>query len=558
MARSEGNSSLTFWLDESRNLIIYPGQPGKLTQYISDLKPINGSYFAVPRTLQSSITLSYFNWPVPPVMTDDNYAWPIEPGKKPLPHQKIYANFTVLHSRMFNLGDPGTMKTLATLWAMDFLMLHARIPFKALIVAPLTLLDTVWANALYRNFLGRRTFEILTGTNDQRINKLQKDVDVYIVNHDGLKVGAHIRRKMDPRAPRQKRVELDGFSAALAARQDIKMIVIDEASGFKDHTTARHVCGTMIFGKKPMLKQLTGSPTSNRPTDAYGLAKLSNNAYGKSFNGFRLETMLQVSQYKWVPQKDGYDKAKRLLTPAVRFGLDEIWDGPPMTYQRRKVELTAEQKEHMRKLKTELQIIAKSGQAIDAANESAARQKLIQLSLGAVYDGNHVAHLVDAAPRFSELEEIVESTERKVVIFVPITSVVHLVVKYLREVWKKQERDWTCDFINGEVDAKKDRPQIIQAFAADPNFKAIIVDPGVTAHGINEFVVADTAVWFGATDRAELWTQGNARIRRPGQKYPSTCFQIVSNKLEEEIFNRLENNTSMMGLMLEGIRRGDL
>ena len=545
---------MTFWLDDQRQLVIYPGQPGVLTQYIPELKTINGSFFCVPKTLANLQVVAYYNLPVPTVM--DGYDFPIEPGKTPLPHQKITSNFMSLHPRSFCLSDPGVMKTLSVLWALDFAMLHAPEKFKALIVAPLTLLDTVWAAAIFRNFLGRRTFAVLTGDGDKRIKQLKEDVDIYIINPDGLKVGAHIRRKVDPRRPHQKRVELDGFSKVLAARDDIKMVIIDEASGFKDATTARHACGTLIFGKKRWMWQLTGSPTPNRPTDAYGMAKLLNNAYGKSFKTFQLETMYPAGPYRWLPQREGYDKAKRLLTPAVRFSLDEIWAGPPMTFQRRMVELTPEQKEHMRKLKSELQMIVKSGQAITAMNESAARQKLIQLSLGAVYDGDHVAHIVDASPRYKELEEIIESTQRKVVVFVPITSVVHLVVKYLRAAWKKKQLPWTCDFINGEVDAKKERPRVIQSFANDPDFKVVVVDPGVTAHGINEFVVADTAIWMGCTDKAELWVQGNARIRRPGQQFPSTCFQLVSNKLEEEIFTRLENNTTLQGVMLQAIREG--
>lgn len=547
---------MSFWLDAPRNLVVYPGQPGVLAQYIPDLKPLNGSYFAVPRSLANLQVLAWYNYPTPAPM--QNYDWPIEPGKTPLPHQKIYANFQVLHPRCFNLGDPGTMKTLSTLWAMDFLM-QQRPPgtFRALIIAPLTLIDTVWAAAIFRNFLGRRTYALLVGDGDKRMKQLERDVDCYIVNPDGLKVGAHIRRKVDKNRPWQKPVTLDGFSAALAARDDIKMVIIDEASSFKAVDTIRHACATLIFGKKRWLWQLTGSPTPNRPTDAYGMAKLSNDAYGKSFKRFQAETMLKVSEFKWVPQKDGYAQAKRLLSPAVRFALEDVWDGPPMTVQRRRVDLTAEQKEHMRKLKNELQLIVRSGQAITAMNESAARQKLIQLSLGAVYDGGHFAHLVDAAPRYKELEEIIESTERKVVIFVPITSVVHIVVKYLRAVWKKAELPYKCDFINGEIDQKGARQKIIHAFAGEPDFKAIVVDPGVTAHGINEFVVADTCVWFGATDKAELWVQGNARLRRPGQKYPTNCFQLVSNKLEEEIFDRLESNTSMQGIMLDAIRRGD-
>jgi hypothetical protein len=547
---------MNFWLDEARSLVIYAGQPGVLTQYIPDLKIISPAYFAIPKTLAALQVMSFYNWPVPPVMTE--YDWPIEPGKMPLPHQKITSNFLALHPRAFCLSDPGCMKTCSALWPMDFLMQqHPPGTFRTLIVAPKTLLDTVWSTAIFRNFLGRRTFALLTGDNDKRTKQLEQDVDVYIVNYEGLKVGAHIRRKVDPRKPNQKRVELDGFSKALAARDDIQMVIIDEARAFSDATTARHACATLIFGKKRWIWQLTGSPTPNAPTDAYGMAKLSNNAYGKSFKRFQTETMFSAGPYKWLPRNDGYAQAKRLLLPAVRFALSDIWDGPPMTTQRRRVELTSEQKEHMRKLKSELQMIVKSGQAITAMNESAARQKLIQLSLGAVYDGDHFAHPVDAAPRYRELEDIVESTERKVVIFVPITSVVHLVVKYLQTVWKKKELPWTCDFINGEVDGKGERQRIIQAFASEPSFKAIIVDPGVTAHGINEFVVADTAVWFGATDKAELKIQGDARIRRPGQKYPSTCFEIVSTKLEEEIFDRLASNTSLQGVMMDAIRRGD-
>lgn len=551
--------TMTFWLDTKRNIIAYKGEPGILERFIPDLKRLNGSYFAFPRTLPNLQAAAFYNWPVPPIMTDETYDWPIERGKTPLPHQKTTANFVALHQRCFVLSDPGTMKTLSTLWAIDWLMLHAKERFRCLVVAPLTILETTWANAIFRNFLNRRSFEILTGTPERRLKRLESDVDIFLINHDGIKVGAHLRRKVDPRNIKQKRIELDGFSKALAERSDIKLVVLDEAHGFGDPSSARSGVANMMFGvgKRPMLKQLTGTPNATAPTDAYGMAKLANNAYGKSFTGFRYESMMKITEFKWVPQKDGYEKARRLLTPAIRFGLDEIWTGPPMTFQRRKIELTDEQKKEMKRLRNELQVIAASGQAISAANESAARQKLIQLSLGAVYDGDHVAHLIDASPRYHELREIVESTERKVVVFVPITSVVHLVVKYLRDEWKKHKKPWKCDFINGEVKAGKERDAVINNFVSDPDFKLVVADPQTATEGINEFVIADTVVWFGATDRAKAWIQGNARVRRPGQKYPSVCFQLVSNKLEEEIFDRLETNTSMQGMMLDAIRKGE-
>jgi SNF2 family DNA or RNA helicase len=255
-----------------------------------------------------------------------------------------------------------------------------------------------------------------------------------------------------------------------------------------------------------------------------------------------------------VPQKDGYDKARRLLVPSVRYSIEDIWDGPEMTVQRRKVDLTDEQKKLMLQLKNELQIMTKAG-PIDAANEAAARQKFMQISLGAVYDGQHNAHVIDASPRYKAIAEIVEETERKVLVFVTMTSVIHELVKFFEKLWKAEKSAFTCGFINGEVPAKQ-RPGLIRRFESDPTFKIMFADPQATAHGINEFVCADTVIWASATDKAELWIQGNRRVRRQGQKYPTTCHQIVSNKLEEEIFDRLETNTGMQGLMLDAIRSG--
>lgn len=537
-----------FWHDPASDTLIYSGVlPAHIAPFLPDAKQA-GQFFAVPRTLRNSIVLRRYDYPVAPIMTDSSYDWPIEPGKTPLPHQKVYANFSILNPKCFNLGSPGTMKTLSTLWAADYLMKQFEPgTFRFLIIAPLTILETVWGAGIFRNFMGRRTFKILIGDEAKRMKLLAEPADFYIVNPDGIKIGAHLRGP--------KRMQLGGFSAALEARKDIMGVIVDEASAYKDASTARHAITQKVLRDRPVWWGLTGTPTPNRPTDAYGLAKFVNNALGKSFRGFQIETMIKISLYKWVPQKDGYEKARRLLTPSVRYALEDVWDGPEMTIQRHKVELTDEQKKEMVRLKNDLTVIAKSGVAISANNEAAARQKLMQISLGAIYDENHKAHIINALPRYNEIAEIIESAERKVLVFVGITSVIHLLVDFMQKRWKKEGRDWTCDFINGEVSARK-RPDLIRSFESDPNFKVMFADPQATAHGINEFVAADTVIWAGTTDKAELFIQGNGRVRRPGQKHPTTCYQIVSNKLEEEIFDRLETNTGLQGVMLKAIREG--
>jgi len=165
---------MQFFFDQPRNLLVYERPSPLVLEHTQGAKALNGSFVAVPRTLRNSQVLRWLNYPVAPIITDANYDWPIEPGKTPLAHQKVMANFGVLHPRMFNLSDMGTMKTLSTLWGADWLMRqYPKGEFKAIIVAPLSILERVWANAIFTNFLGHRTFEILHGSAEKRLQSLQ-------------------------------------------------------------------------------------------------------------------------------------------------------------------------------------------------------------------------------------------------------------------------------------------------------------------------------------------------------------------------------------------------
>lgn len=525
---------MTFFHDPSRRLIVYD-RPSDLVAANVEGARAAGQYLAVPQTLRNSQVLRHLNYPVPPIM--DGYDWPCRPGITPYESQKLSANFKVLHPRCFDLSDMGTGKSLPTLWAADWLMSqHPPKTCRALIVAPLSILRSVWGSNIRSNLMGRRTFEVLHGDANKRRKLLDADVDFYIINFDGVGVGAHTR----------KRFELDGFSLDLAQRSDIRIAIVDEASGYRDASTKRHKIAREVIGKRDYLWMLTGTPTPNAPTDAYGLGKMLHNAYGESFRGFQERTMTKVSQYVWKPRRDGYDTARKFLTPAIRFSITDVWDGPPLTTQQRDVALTVAQIKALAALKKDLALQVSSGKTITAANEAAARLKLLQIVMGAVYDENHKAHAIDAEPRIGELESVIEATSHKVLVFCPLTSVVNL-------LYARLHKRWGVGVINGAV-KEKDRAAIIQQFVNDDNMKVMVVDPQATAHGINDFVVADTAVWYGPTDKTELYQQGNKRVHRPGQKWPTTIIQLVSTKTERAIFSRLETNTTMQGLLLDMVR----
>ncbi len=436
-----------------------------------------------------------------------------------------------------------TGKTMSTLWAADAVMrMHKPGTCRALIVCPLSIMQRVWSDGIFKNFLGNRTCSILHGDSSARTKALARSVDFYVVNFDGVGIGAHTR----------KRFELDGFSRALAEREDIKIAIVDEASAYKDSTTKRHRIARQVFGKKDYLWLLTGTPTPNAPTDSYGLAKLVNNAMGKSNQSFRMETMYQPfpNSFKWLPRKDGYEKARALLKPSIRFSIEDVWDSPPMTTQMREVELTVEQKKLMADLKKDFVITVKSGAAISAVNEAAARIKFVQISLGAIYDQNHKIHAIDAAPRHAELIDVLEQAPGKVIVFSPLTSVINI-------IYKNINKRWPSAVVNGEV-SQKERSNIFQAFQDLENpLRVLVADAQTMAHGLDLFA-ARVVVWFGPSEKAELYAQANARMHRPGQRFPTTVVQLVSNSLEREIFRRLENNLALQGALLDLVKANAL
>jgi SNF2 family DNA or RNA helicase len=425
----------------------------------------------------------------------------------------------------------GTMKTLASLWAADWLM--SKYPgMKALIVAPLSTLNVVWGSAIFKNLMGRRTYEVLHGNPEERSKRLAKPRDFYIVNFDGAVVGSTGN-------------QLNGFSAEIAARKDIGLVIVDEATAYKHANTRRHRIARKLFDR-PYLWMLTGTPTAQSHLDAYGLARLVNNAHGESYGSFVARTTVQLSRFKRIPTRAAYDEARKLLSPAVRYDIRDVWDGPSMTTQQREIDLTSEQKKHLKNLRNQLVVAMEDGTLISPANEAALRTKYLQIVLGAIYDTTHTPHPIDAAPRIAELISILDQSNAKVIVLCPFTSVCELVYRALEK--------WDRALVTGAT-SSKDRTDIFNAFQTTDKPQVIIADPGCLAHGIDLFA-ATTTVWYGPTDKAELYEQANKRAHRPGQKYPVTVVQLVSTALEREIFNRLRSSQQLQGVLLSMIKEG--
>ena len=257
--------------------------------------------------------------------------------------------------------------------------------------------------------------------------------------------------------------------------------------------------------------------------------------------------MYNVSGWKWVPKVGAHAEAYRLLQPSIRFEMRDCTDVPPCTEQMRDVELSSEQKKLYDKLRRDLTLALDGGKQLTAAHEAALRLKLIQISCGALYDHDKDVHRVDAGPRLSELRAVIEEAPSKIIIFTPLTSVVHMLYSELT--------DYSRAMINGEIPVKV-RDYIFNAFQTAEHPRIIIADPATMSHGLDLYA-ASVVVWYGATDRTELYLQANRRIDRPGQTRHTTIVQLAATPVEREIYRRIASNTGMQGAILEMVKNGE-
>ena len=122
---------------------------------------------------------------------------------------------------------------------------------------------------------------------------------------------------------------------------DYDLIIIDECNAYKSHTTVRWKTLNKILNPKTRVWMMTGTPASQSPMDAFGIAKLiCPNRIPKLSAAWREKVMYQVSRFKWLPRPKAKDYVFQALQPAIRFAKDQCLDLPPVMYQTRVVPLT--------------------------------------------------------------------------------------------------------------------------------------------------------------------------------------------------------------------------
>jgi SNF2 family DNA or RNA helicase len=512
-------------LHDKKAIVLNLSDPKKVTTIIPTAKLVkhkNSILVAVPHRPDETRVLRLLGFEVPDPMKE-YYDFPPAAGiHKPFAAQIETSSFASMQSRCFILNSMGTGKTLASLWAYDYMRTLSQVN-KVLIVCPLSTMERTWADEVFKTFPWL-TATVVYGTRERRQKLLAQESHIYIVNTDGVKV----------------------IQDDLAERPDIDLVIVDEVAMFRNASTDRWKSMNMVLNKQTPRRvwALTGMPTPNSPTDAWAQCRLvdpTNEEVPKYFSKARDELMRQLTQFKWAPREDCNETIMRWMQPSIRFSLDDCVDLPEQIFVQRDAEMTAEQKKAYKEMMLKLSAEYQGGQIL-AVNEAVKTNKLIQIACGVAYAPGGEEIVIPAKHRLETVIELVEESEGKVIVFVPLTSV-------LEQVAATLSKHWEVEIIHGNTPKNK-RDEIFQAFQSTPSPHVLVANPGTMSHGLT-LTAATTVVWYAPIHSNDIYEQACARVRRPGQKRTTVIAHVAGSEIERRIYERLATKQKLQGLLLE-------
>ena len=439
------------------------------------------------------------------------YEWPRPHGFTPFNHQKTTAEFLVNNRKAFCFNEQGTGKTASVIWAVDYLMQLGLVK-RVLVICPLSIMKSAWQQDLFK-FAIHRTVSVAYGAAKKRKEIVNAGNEFVIINFDGVGI--------------VKKEIMDG---------EFDLIVVDEASAYKNNKTERWKDLRDLTKVIKGLWMLTGTPAAQSPVDAYGLARLVNpTAVPLYVSHFKDQVMYKVSDFRWVPRPEAKTIVHKALQPAIRFEKKDCLDLPPVTFVDRDAPLTPQQLVYYKKLKQEM-LIEADGEEISAVNAAVKINKLLQISGGAVYTDTGEVLEFDVSSRLKVVHEVVEETTNKVLVFVPFTHTIELLEKYLTK------HGITSEVINGSVSVNR-RTDIVTHFQNNPQPKVLIIQPQAASHGLT-LTAADTIIWYAPCTSVETYLQANARIDRPGQVNAMTIVHLSGSQVEKRMYSLLRGNVA--------------
>lgn len=429
-----------------------------------------------------------------------------------------------LHDNPFSalFVDMGLGKSAISLTLLD--ELAGRFAFdRALIIAPLRVANQVWpAEIAAWRHTHWMTHSLLTGSAAQREQAALSPALIHIINREQVEwlVQFWARRRRWP----------------------YDVVIIDESSSVKDHTTKRFKALKKVRQHVRRMHQLTATPASESHMGLFAQIYLLDGGqrFGTHITPFREEyfTYNQYSMQYAIRPGAAERIADKISDICLVMKAEDHLSREKPIFVDRKVRLTAAQMKAYRAFEREFILDLPDGQEIEANTAAELSGKLLQLASGAVYDHERVAqHVHDH--KIDELRQLQEGARGRplLVAYGFQSSRERLRKAFPKAVVMDRKGDAVGPWNKGKIDM-------------------LLVHPASAGHGLNLQAGGHILVFFDLPWSLELYLQTIGRLDRQGQEKVVRVYHIVAEgTVDELVLSRLKEKQDAQEALFQRIRR---
>lgn len=424
--------------------------------------------------------------------------------------------------------DMGLGKTACTLTALNELLFERFENNKVLVIAPLRVARKTWTDEIIKwNHLHNLKTAKVLGTEEQRLQGLSTEADIYLINRENVQwlVDLCVKRKQWP----------------------FDILVIDESSSFKNNQSKRFKSLRKVAAITDRVIELTGTPSPNGLMDLWSQVYLLDQGerLGKTITAYRERYFVpgrrnRTVVFDYVP-KPGAEEAiyKAIGDIAISLKAADHIKMPKRIDNIIKLQLPEPARAKYDELERESILELERDEVITAGSGAAVANKLLQIANGAVYgEDRKVSFIHDV--KLEALAEVIEDNAGK-----PIMVFYNYKHDYdrLKSYFAKLEPR-TLDTEQDEDDWNAGKIPLLLA------------QPASMGHGLNLQVGGNTIVWFGLTWDLELYLQANARLERQGQPNDTVVINhlVAEDTVDEDVMRALRNKRVSQDEFIEAVK----
>lgn len=440
---------------------------------------------------------------------------------EPHEYQEYATNFILSHPIAAILLEMGLGKSVITLTAIFDLTLDSFLIRKVLVIAPLRVARDTWPAEIEKwDHLNGLTYSVAIGSEAQRKAALLQRAQVYLINRENV----------------------DWLINDSGIPFDYDMVVIDELSSFKSHTSKRFRALRKVRPNVKRIVGLTGTPSSNGLMDLWaeiGILDMGQRL-GRYISHFRNAYFVpdkrnQQIIFTYKPKPGAEEAIYRLISDiTISMKNTDYLKLPDLVINEIPVLLSEDERQQYEIMRSEM-VLSIKGKEIDAVNAAALSNKLLQMANGAVYDGNGgVIRIHDR--KLDALEDIIEAANGKPVL---------IAYWYKHDLERIMERFPAIQLDNAESIKRWN----------DGEIPVAVIHPASAGHGLNLQAGGSCLVWFGLTWSLELYQQTNARLWRQGQKDTVIIHHIVAkDTIDEQVMKTLKRKDKTQTALIDAVK----